>query len=109
MKKIFTLFLISVSFLAQAQISSPKYSNEFLSIGIGARALAMSGTQTALTDDATAIYWNPAGLLNIKTKYQASLMHAEYFAGSAKFDFVGFSVDIDSASRLGVAVVRFGV
>ena len=36
---------------------------------MGARALAMSNTQVAITNDATAGYWNPAGLLNIKEKY----------------------------------------
>ena len=39
-----------------------KYSNEFLNIGAGARGLAMGGAQIASAKDATAGYWNPAGL-----------------------------------------------
>ncbi len=31
-------------------------------MGAGARAAAMAGTQSALVDDASAAYWNPAGL-----------------------------------------------
>lgn len=34
----------------------------FLNIGVGARALSMGGAFTSLSDDATASYWNPAGL-----------------------------------------------
>ena len=55
-------FLLFFSF---GNLAAQKYSNEFLSIGVGARAHGMSGAQTALTDDITAAYWNPAGLSQI--------------------------------------------
>ncbi len=38
----------------------------FLKIGVGARATAMGGAFTALADDSTSLYWNPAGLAQIK-------------------------------------------
>ncbi len=38
----------------------------FLKIGVGARATAMGGAFTALADDTTSLYWNPAGLAQIK-------------------------------------------
>lgn len=94
---------------AFAQSIAPKYSNEFLAIGVGARALAMGNAQTAFVDDATAAYWNPAGLLSIPHDYSLSLMHAEYFAGIAKYDYAGFSTRIDSSSVLAVSAIRFGV
>lgn len=92
-----------------AQTSAPKYSNEFLAIGVGARGLAMSGNQVATVNDATAGFWNPAGLLNSDNKYEFSLMHAEYFAGIAKYDYAAFSTPIDSVSRLGVSIIRFAI
>ncbi|GAB4131312.1 MAG: PorV/PorQ family protein [Raineya sp.] len=88
---------------------APKYSNEFLSIGVGARALGLSGAVSSATEDVTAAYWNPAGLLNIKPKYQVALMHAEYFAGIAQYDYAGFATPVDSNSHIGIAVIRFGV
>lgn len=35
---------------------------QFLKIGTGAKAQAMGGAFVALADDASAVYWNPAGL-----------------------------------------------
>lgn len=110
MKNISLLFLL-LTFLAytsQAQISAPKYANEFLSIGVGARALGMGNTQTAIANDVTAAYWNPAGLLQIKSKYEVALMHNELFAGGAQYDYAGFATPIDSVSHLALSIVRFG-
>jgi hypothetical protein len=38
----------------------------FLEIGVGARSAALGGAYVSLASDATATYWNPAGLLGIK-------------------------------------------
>lgn len=35
------------------------------SYGVGARAIGMGGAFTALADDASAVYWNPAGLVQV--------------------------------------------
>ncbi len=105
---VFWFGMSSCAFLF-AQTSAPKYSNEFLSIGVGARGLAMSGNQVATVSDATAGYWNPAGLLNASSKYEVSLMHAEYFGGIAKYDFAGFATPIDSLSHLGLSLIRFAI
>ena len=35
---------------------------QFLKIGVGARASAMGEAFTAVANDASALYWNPAGL-----------------------------------------------
>jgi hypothetical protein len=37
-------------------------SAEFLTIGVSARAVALGGAYTAIADDITSLYWNPAGL-----------------------------------------------
>jgi hypothetical protein len=91
------------------QTSAPKYSNEFLDVGVGARALGMSNCQIASVNDVTAGYWNPAGLNGITTPLALGLMHSEYFAGIAKYDYVGFAKRIDSTSVFGISMIRFGV
>ena len=107
------LFLLLCGFLwgreGRAQAIAPKYSNEFLAIGVGARALAMGNAQVAVVEDATAGYWNPAGLASLKSDHSLSLMHAEYFAGIAKYDYASFATRIDSSSALAISAIRFGV
>lgn len=80
-----------------------------MSIGVGARSLAMSNSVISNVSDGTSAYWNPAGLLSIEDKYEVSLMHSEYFAGIANYDFVGFAMPIDTISHLSFSVIRFGI
>src|SRR5688572_3355730 len=100
------LIVFSQSLFAQ---TAPKYSNEFLSIGVGARGLGMSGAMVASVNDVTSGYWNPAGLTLGKGDLQIGLMHAEYFAGIAKYDFGGLAAPIDATRTIGFSVIRFAV
>lgn len=102
-------FLLSTTYHALGQTSAPKYSNEFLNIGVGARALGMSNAVVANTGGVTSGYWNPAGLLDLPTKYQVGLMHSEYFAGIAKYDYGAIAVKVDSSSALAFSIIRFGI
>lgn len=87
-----------------------KYSNEFLNIGAGARGLAMGGAQIASAKDATAGYWNPAGLIGVKDNPNVGLMHAEYFGGIAKYDYLSAGIPIqDNRRALGISILRFAV
>ena len=47
---------------AAGETGIAKYAGEFLSLGVGGRALGMGGASVALANDVTAGYWNPAGL-----------------------------------------------
>jgi len=88
---------------------APKYSNEFLAIGVGARALGMGSAYTSVVNDVTSGYWNPAGILGVKGDLQVGVMHSEYFAGIAKYDYVGIAKPIDSMSTIGFTFIRFGI
>ncbi len=108
------LFLLGVGAMlalpaAAQSTKTPKYSNEFLNIGVGARALGMGKVQASLADNATAGYWNPAGLVNQTHKYDGVLMHSELFAGVVKNDYGAFSMPLDDKSAIGVSVMRLGV
>lgn len=87
---------------------TPKYSNEFLSIGVGARPMGMSGAVAASTDDATSAAWNPAGLNGIGSDIQIAAMHAELFAGISKFDYGTVATRINTNRVIGFSVIRFG-
>ncbi|WP_245798334.1 putative type IX sorting system protein PorV2 [Cnuella takakiae] len=87
-----------------------KYANEFLNIGAGARGLAMGSAQAATAGDATAAYWNPAGLSAVQEAPQAALMHAEYFGQIGNYDFAAVALPTTSGKRtLALTALRFGV
>jgi len=50
---------------------------DFLNLPVGARAAAMGGAYSAVSEEASAIYWNPAGLVQIP-KLSAVFMRAQY-------------------------------
>ncbi len=106
-----TKVVIIIIFAANSLFAqvTPKYSNEFLAIGVGGRALAMGNSVVASVDDINSIYWNPAGLTKLEKQIEIGAMHSEYFAGIAKFDFIGASYKIDNKSAVGLSMIRFGV
>lgn len=101
----FLLLLLCVSSYAQ---TVRKYSNEFMNIGVDAAALGMSNAVTSSTNDVNSGYWNPAGLVNLED-HQLSLMHANYFANIAKYDYIAYANTIDDESAWGISLIRFGV
>lgn len=106
----FSLLFLGSSFLSFAQINS--FSNEFLSIGVSARAHGMGNAQVANVDDATSVYWNPAGLTNVEGPFDVSLMHAEWFAGIAKYDYLSMAKTLGNREKkatIGVSIVRLGI
>lgn len=110
MKLRLLVILLLGTYTLQAQSSvAPKYSNEFLAIGIGADALGLSNAVVAQTSGVNSGYWNPAGLVHTDKWLDVGLMHSEYFAGIAKYDYLGLAHQIDEKSAAGLSIIRFAV
>lgn len=69
--------------------SAGSTSATFLKIGIGPRAIAMGEAYVAVADDVSTIYWNPAGLVNVKN-HEFYFMHNEWLQGM-KHEFIGYA------------------
>lgn len=109
MKKLFFATLLATGICSEAQIVR-KYSNEFLSIGAGARGLAMGGAVISNQNDVYSPMWNPAGLLGIDRDWQGAAMHAEYFESIAKYDYLAFAKPLDNNGGVfAISIVRLGI
>ncbi|MEO1255219.1 MAG: hypothetical protein AAFY41_10095, partial [Bacteroidota bacterium] len=93
----------------ESRDNTPKYSNEFMNIGVSARSFGMGFTGVSFTDDVTSGYWNPAGLNNMNSDHQLALMHSSYFGGLANYDYLAFATTVDDESKIAFSVIRFAV
>lgn len=108
MKK-FIFFIGILTFHSVSAQTARKYSNEFLNIGVDARAFGMGNAVVANIGDVNAVYWNPAGLTDVVHDIQFSAMHAEYFQSIAKYDYLAAAFPLQNNSTFAVALYRFGV
>ncbi len=98
---ILVVFSIGISFAADVSKVGTTAAT-FLEIGIGARATAMGEAFTAVADDASAIYWNPAGMAWME-QGEAGFVHSEWLA-DISFDHVSGVVPIGIGTMVGAYV-----
>lgn len=102
---IFTLFLpLAVS--AQTVSGAGSTSTNFLKIGEGARAEGMGEAFTGVSDDVTAIFWNPAGLV-LARGTQFNLTHGEWLQGVTT-EFFAFSQNLERDGAFGGSIAYLG-
>ena len=80
---------------------------QFLKVGQGARAVGMGDAYTAVSDDINAIFWNPAGLVNIRgtawtATYTKWLVDSYLYSGA-----VAYNTGTGKGGVLGLSVVGF--
>ena len=92
-----------------APTEAGEYAAEFLEMGAGTRALAMGEAFVAVADDATAAYWNPAGLTDLAHRGQISLTHTEAFSGLARYDSIHLALKIQGSTALALSGLRYAV
>jgi long-subunit fatty acid transport protein len=74
---------------------------QFLKIGVGSRGVAMGESFVAVANDASALYWNPAGLVQFSDN-QMIASHTEYVV-DIKLDFFGAVYHLTDADALGAS------
>ena len=77
---------------------------KFLSVGIGPRANAMGGAFTSVVNDASALYWNPAGVADL-TKYEAMFTYTSLFKDlDINLNYFAFVFPTEDWGNFGVSV-----
>jgi len=106
--------VLLLSCLLTMPASAAKFAGAFMENGGGARALALGGSFTSVANDASATFWNPAGLAHIPSR-ELMLMHSERFGDLVDRDFVSFVTPVNwsllggESGGLGISLIRLGV
>lgn len=106
MKKIilsFIIFSLPLNIYCGGFSKAGTAAAQFLKIGIGARASAMGESFAAVSNDFTALYWNPAGITNINTITMGA-SHNQWFA-EIYHNFAGIVVPLSDSDVLGISAV----
>ncbi len=98
MRKIIPVYLI---FAFTANVYAASGGAAFLKKGVGARALGMGGAFTSVSNDTSAVYWNPAGLAQVQD-YSITVMGSAAASdkwpgqkdAAASHNFAAFSVPV---------------
>lgn len=104
--KFAVIFLLAIGLSVQAKefTKVATSSAQFLKLGAGARATAMGDAFTALANDASALYWNPAGIQKIGHP-SLSLSRTYLYAGIT-YNFIGVVVPVDGMTTVGVSAIH---
>ncbi len=74
----------------------------FLKIGVGARAVSMAGAYVAMANDGSAVFWNPAGLVQIG-RNELMVSHLDWLA-DINYEFLSYTHQLNNNIALGAFV-----
>lgn len=80
---------------------------QFLKIEVSPRAAAMGAAFVAVTNDASALYWNPAGLSRLLHN-EFTVAHTSWLADMS-FDFSGVVISLDEFGTLGASATMLSM
>ena len=100
---IMLLFITS----APAEDGTGGQAGAFLRMGVGARAAGMGNAFTALADDGSAIYWNPAGL-GFHTQSQLCGMYSQ-LTFDRKLNFASLVLINGNSGTFSLGWLNFGI
>jgi tetratricopeptide (TPR) repeat protein len=95
------IFLLSFNILFAAGNPGTTGAN-FLKIGVGPKAIGMGEAFSAVADDASTLYWNPAGLFQLKHQ-EISFMHLSWFEG-INYQFAGYVHPTEHRGNFGAGI-----
>ncbi len=109
MKKYFVVIslVLLTMFMSQQAFAVSEAALLFLLISPGARSAGMGEAFVAVADDASAVFWNPAGLAYQYGK-QITFMHANWLPGLTNdlfYEFLAYRMSIEGVGTVGFNVI----
>ena len=109
LKKIIITLLMTI--ISTSAFSRPSEAGViFLNISPGARPTGMGDSFVAISDDATASWWNPAGL-GRQSGREITMMHASWLPGfgfdDLYYDFLAYKQEIPGLGTIGGHIIYF--
>lgn len=107
MKKLFYLTSISFALIFAFQLNAQTTKTgttaaQVLKFNVGPRAIGMGGAFTAVSDDISALYWNPSGSANIPSS-EVFFNHTSLYA-DVRHDFAAFATNLQNLGTVGLFV-----
>jgi len=108
MKTIGLIILISFFLIFSVNSSFSTEGATYLKMGVGARFLAMGSAATASVDDATATYWNVAGLTRVGSVSIASMYSYADDILHSRHNFLALASSVKGIGSFGIGWVNAG-
>jgi len=108
MKKLLLIIFFLFGILPSTAISQVTKTGttaaKFLSIGIGAKANAMGGAFTSIANDASALYWNPAGAAALN-KFEAMFTYTSLYKDlGINLNYIALVLPAGDIGNFGISV-----
>jgi len=106
MYRISIIIIVITTLLTLSMNSIASITGATATTGIGGRAAVFDEAFVAIANDASAIYWNPAGLVSLRNRYNSTLSRNSIFSGlfglmGIRREFIGLAY---SEQRFGVGM-----
>ncbi len=101
-QKIIPAWIVLSLIMGQSVSKVGTTASQFLKIGVGSRAISMGGAFTAIANDASAAYWNPAGAVYTRN-LQALFDHTDWFL-DINHEFVSALLSFGNMGTFGVTI-----
>lgn len=107
-KSVRTLILLFISVATVITAQNRRYANAFLEIPAGVRAASMGSAYSAIANDATAFFWNPAGSVLVN-RHEVTGSYSSQFGGLAQYHVLGYNHQINNRYSFAVGWIRYSI
>ena len=99
-------FLVSGPARSQS-LPEQDFGEPWNSVGVGVRAIGMGSAFTAVSDDLSGVYWNPAGLIRMKDTQLGLMTGGPYVMRNTSAKKMSFPQWLDNLASIGFITTAF--